>query len=168
MTPKRIVYFLCFLVVIIAFNNCSGGFTAIDVVDIASTSSQCREKIVQKAASLAVAPELCENPINYQCDLRHFRPGVGSETSQAVYCVNVAGMGEACIPVNIFNYDTSAQQKDAEAAQMVEGGSYNRDEVSCVNTQVTTRGISMIQAEGNTVSSTLETAIDSCRQRSRQ
>jgi len=169
MPLKRIIYALLFLAAVVAFNNCSGGFVALDPVDASGASSQCREKIINKAqATMSIDPSLCENPANYQCDLRHFRKGVGNESSQAQKCTDIAGIGEACVTVATFNYDTSAQQKEAEASQLVEGGSYNRDEVSCINTKVTTRNIAMIQAEGSTLAETLEKTIEGCRQRSRQ
>lgn len=117
---------------------------------------------------MSIEPALCETPANYQCDVRHFRKGVGAETSQGKECADIAGLGETCVNVSIFNYDTTDQQKEAEASQLIEGGSYNRDEVSCINTKITTRNIAMIQAEGSTLVEALEKTIESCRQRSRQ
>jgi hypothetical protein len=152
---------------VVAFNNCSNNFTLVESVE--NLSSLCRSKLVAKAEALtSIDPALCENPANYQCDIRHFRKGVGTETSQAQECANIAGMGEACVSAAIYNYDTTDQQKEADASQLVEGGSYNRDEVSCINTKITTRNIAMIQAEGSTLAETLEKTIESCRQRSRQ
>ncbi|MNY44176.1 hypothetical protein D3C86_1791810 [compost metagenome] len=117
---------------------------------------------------MSIDPALCESPANYQCDVRHFRKGVGIETSHTQECANIAGMGEACVSVAVYNYDTTGQQQEAEASQLVEGGSYNRDEVSCINTKITTRDIAMVQAEGSTFAETLEKTIEGCRQRSRQ
>ena len=168
MTPKWMVYSLMALTTTVAFNNCSGGFTAIDTTDLSTASSQCREKIKNKVTDVAMDPALCESPLNYQCDVRHFRKGVGNEAGQAVHCTDIAGLGETCVAVNIFNYDTTAQQKTATAAELVEGGSYNRDEVSCINTQIISRNIAMIQSEGDSFASTLEKTIENCRQRSRQ
>ena len=169
MTLKRIFYALLFLITVVAFNNCSNNFTLVESLTVASESTQCRAKLVEKAQALmSIDPAVCENPANYQCDVRHFRKGVGAGTSQAQQCANIAGMGEACVSVAIYNYDTTDQQQEAEASQLVEGGSYNRDEVSCINTKITTRNIAMIQAEGNTLAETLEKTIEGCRQRSRQ
>jgi hypothetical protein len=167
MTPKRILYAILFLVTVVAFNNCSNNFSLIESVE--TLSSLCRSKLVAKAeATMAIDPVLCESPANYQCDVRHFRKGVGTATSQANQCANIAGIGEACVSVAVYNYDTTGQQQEAEPSQLVEGGSYNRDEVSCINTKITTRNIAMIQAEGSTFADTLEKTIESCRQRSRQ
>ena len=169
MTPKRILYALLFVITVVAFNNCSNNFTLVEALNVSSASSQCRAKIVEKAqAQMVIDPALCENSANYQCDVRHFRKGVGHATAQDQQCVNIAGLGETCVSVSIYNYDTTAQQKEAEAIQLLEGGSYNRDEVSCINTKITTRNIAMIQAEGASLAETLEKTIESCRQRSRQ
>lgn len=167
MTLKRIVYAILFLVTVVAYNNCSNNFKLVESVE--NLSSLCRTKIVEKAQALmSIDPGLCELPTYYQCDVRHFRKGVGNETSQKQECANIAGMGEACVTVAVYNYDTSEQQKDAEPSQLVEGGSYNRDEVSCINTKITTRDIAVIQAEGSTLVEALEKAVEGCRQRSRQ
>jgi hypothetical protein len=154
---------------VVAFNNCSNNFTFVDPNSVVDLSSQCRTKLIAKAAAqMSIDPAACEIPANYQCDVRHFRKGVGTQTSQAQKCTDVAGIGETCVNVAVFNYDTTGQQQQAEASQLVEGGSYNRDEVSCINTKITTRNIAMIQAEGSTLAETLEKTIESCRQRSRQ
>ena len=154
---------------VVAYNNCSNNFSLKDSIDLVDLSSQCRTKIVAKAQALmSIDPAVCELPANYQCDVRHFRKGVGTEASQGKECADIAGVGEACVNVAIFNYDTTAQQQEAEPSQLVEGGSYNRDEVSCINTKITTRNIAMIQAEGSTLVDALEKTIEGCRQRSRQ
>lgn len=168
MSLKRVVYGLLFLVTVVAYNNCSSQFSLLESIQTSTASSQCRQAIVAKAASIPVDFNLCENPANYSCDIRHFRKGVGSVSSKAQQCANIAGMGEACVPVNIFNYDMTSQQETAAADELVEGGSYNRDEVSCINTKVKTRDIATIQEEGNTLAETLERTIEVCRQRSRQ
>lgn len=169
MAPKRILYALMFVAIVVAFNNCSNNFTLLDPDGLGSLSSLCREKIVAKAsAQMSIDPAQCEIPANYQCDVRHFRKGAGHGTSQSLECASIAGLGDACVSVAVYNYDTTAQQKDADASQLVEGGSYNRDEVSCINTKITTRNIPVIQSEGSTFAETLEKAIESCRQRSRQ
>lgn len=169
MAPKRILYALLFVATVVAFNNCSNEFTLLDPNGLGSLSSLCREKLVAKAsAQMTIDPAQCELPANYQCDVRHFRKGVGSATSQSQECANIAGLGDICVSVATYNYDTTAQQQDADASQLVEGGSYNRDEVSCINTKVTTGNIPVIQAEGSNFAETLEKAIETCRQRSRQ
>lgn len=164
-----IVTTIFFAISVIAFNNCSStGFNAVgESINLAS--SQCRTKIMNSAkAELFLDGSLCENAANYSCDLRHFRQGVGTARSQQTLCQQVAGIGEACVPVSVYNFDTSAQQQSAEASQLVEGGSYNRDEASCINTQVVAQQIPVIQEEGSTVAEALERSIASCRQRSRQ
>lgn len=154
----------------VAFNNCSGGFTAIDPVDQIEASSQCRTKIINssKAIVTAMDPAVCEKAENYQCDLRHFRKGVGSDHQENHQCADIAGMGETCVAVSVYNYDTTAQQLVADASQLIEGGSYNRDEVSCINTKVVSHQIALVQAEGNDLATALEKTIEGCRQRSRQ
>lgn len=164
-----IVTTIFFAISVIAFNNCSS--TGFNVVENAlnSASSQCRAKIMNSAkAELFLDGSLCENAANYACDLRHFRKGVGMARSQQTICQQIAGVGEACVPVSVYNFDTSDQQQTAEASQLVEGGSYNRDEASCINTQIVAQQIPVIQEEGSSVADALERSIASCRQRSRQ
>lgn len=134
----------------------------------ASSSSQCRTKIINAAKSQAlIDPSVCENPANYQCDLRRFRLAIGHETTSEHQCSNIAGIGEVCVNVVIYNFDTSEQLKTAEVAEAFEGGAYNRDEAVCINTQVTAQGIVVVQGEGPTVTDALEKSIESCRQRNR-
>lgn len=109
----------------------------------------------------------CESAANYACDLRHFRRGVGQATEQKTSCTSIAGIGDACVAVTVYNYDTTAQQRTADAIELAEGGAYNRDEASCINTQIKIQNISVIQEEGSTVAEALERSIASCRQRSR-
>lgn len=165
-----IVSTIFFAISVIAFNNCSStGFNAVENSINLASSSQCRTKIMNSAkAELFQDGALCENAANYACDLRHFRKGVGSAHSQETSCQQIAGLGEACVAVSVYNFDTSAQQQTAEASQLVEGGSYNRDEASCINTQVIAQQVPVIQEEGSTVAEALERSIASCRQRSRQ
>lgn len=153
----------------IAFNNCSStGFNLAENA-INSASSLCRTKIIASAkAEIFNGGALCENAANYACDLRHFRKGVGTARSQEKTCTNIAGLGETCVPVSVYNFDTSAQQQTADASELVEGGAYNRDEVSCINTQIISQQVPVVQEEGSTVAEALERSIASCRQRSRQ
>lgn len=155
---------------VIAFNNCSSAGFNVPQSSLSSASSQCRAKIMNSAkAELFQDDALCEKAANYSCDLRHFRKGVGTLRSQQTICQQIAGIGEACVPVSIYNFDTTVQQQTAEAAQLVEGGAYNRDEATCINTQVMAQPqIPAIQEEGSSVAEALERSIASCRQRSRQ
>lgn len=162
-----VVFSIFITISVIAFNNCSSkGFNAIDgATNLAS--AQCRTKMMASAkADLFKDTSLCDNTANYQCDLRHFRNGVGYAQVRDTVCVNLSDVGETCVPVNVFNFDTSAQQQTASADELIEGGSYNRDEVSCINTQITTQQIPVIQEEGASVAEALERSIASCRQRS--
>lgn len=154
---------------VIAFNNCSStGFNAGENA-LNSASSQCRTKIMNSAkAELFGDGSLCENAANYACDLRHFRKGVGTARAQQTLCSQVAGLGEACVPVAVYNFDTALQQQGAEADQLVEGGAYNRDEASCINTQIVSQQVPVIQEDGSSVAEALERSVASCRQRSRQ
>jgi hypothetical protein len=171
MTRAGIVFAILFSTSVVAFNNCAGnGFNAPGALDSAGLgSSQCRTKVISSAKTeLFSNPSLCESAANYQCDLRRFRKGVGTEQKHDIQCAQIAGIGEACIPVVTYNFDTTTQQQTAEASELIEGGSYNRDEVSCINTQITSQHIALIQVEGASVPETLEKSIETCRQRSRQ
>jgi len=169
MTRFAIIFGILSFISLLAFNNCSGGFKMENPAGVSSSSSsQCRTKVINAAKSQALSdPSLCENPGNYQCDLRRFRQGIGQETTSEKHCSNVAGMSEACVPVIIYNFDTTEQLKMAEATDVIEGGAYNRDEASCINTKITSQGIVVVQGEASTVSDALEKSIESCRQRNR-
>jgi hypothetical protein len=164
-----IVFGILFAISMIAFNNCSSkGFDIPAAESSNSTSSQCRTKIISSAkAEIYSTPSLCESAANYQCDLRRFRKNIGSGKKQEIQCAQIAGFGEACVPVVVYNFDTTIQQESAEARDLVEGGAYNRDEVSCINTQITSQNIALIQTEGSSVAETLEKSFETCRQRSR-
>jgi hypothetical protein len=169
MTRFAILFGILSFISLLAFNNCSGGFKMENPAGVsASSSSQCRTKVINAAKSQALPDaSVCENPANYQCDLRRFRMAVGHERTSEQQCSNIAGMGEVCINVIIYNFDTSEQSKSAEASEVFEDGAYNRDEAVCINTQVTTQGILVVQGEGSSVTEALEKSIESCRQRNR-
>ncbi|WP_413290438.1 hypothetical protein [Bdellovibrio sp. HCB337] len=156
-------------IAVVAFNNCSKGFNADTSGILNSASAQCRAKVMTSAKSeeLQKNPSLCEDASFYQCDVRRFRPGVGTEQSQGRQCLNIAGLGEACVNVVTYNFDTFNQQQDAEAQDLVEGGAYNRDEASCIHTQIKSRDIAFIHGEGSNLNSAFESALENCRQRSR-
>ncbi len=164
---RWIIYAILFGVSVIAFNNCSGGFEVLE--SVGRVSAQCLQKLrTSQKLNGSFDPVICENPENYQCDIRRFRKGVGHQTQQDQQCADIAGIGETCVAVTTFNFDTSQQEIFAEPADLVEGGSYNRDEISCMNTQITDHKIAVVQAEGSRLVDTLESTILNCRARSRQ
>lgn len=171
MTMARwgLIFSVMFGICMLAFNNCSNGFRIDEPLAGSTTAnSQCRQKIMSAAKSEIIKnASLCESPVNYHCDLRRFRPGVGTATTQEVQCPTLAGLGEACISVTVYNFDTSRQLASAETRDSNEGGSYNRDEASCINTQITSQHVALIQAEGDSVNEAFEKSLELCRQRSR-
>lgn len=168
MTRWGLLFSVLGIIAMVAFNNCSNGFNA-DTSMATLMSAQCRTKLVNSAKSedLENNPALCEDASFYQCDLRRFRPGVGEGQSQGRQCLNVAGLGEACINVVTYLFDTQSQQQSAEAIDLVEGGAYNRDEVSCIHTQIKNRDIAFVHGEGSTLNEAFEKSLENCRQRSR-
>ncbi|MBC7369984.1 MAG: hypothetical protein H7326_00360 [Bdellovibrionaceae bacterium] len=152
----------------VAFNNCSGKFVAKNALgSINNSSSQCIQKM---RSSLKVSdfsePSMCEEAANYHCDQRRFRPEITNAQTQSVQCTKIAGVGDACITVTTYDYNTQQLQQSASAEEMVEGGSYNRDEVTCINTKITRQEVALIQVEGSNVADVLEKTVEQCRQRS--
>jgi hypothetical protein len=169
MTRVGLVFLIFFVISTLAYNNCAGGkFETINAIGglANGASAQCREKIRSAAkASLTIDPQLCETAANYRCDLRHFRPEVSNGGAETKLCGTINA--EACVPVQVYNYNTAAQQADAAAEDKAEGGSYNRDEAVCINTQILQQQVAVIQTEGSSVEAALEAALNECRQRSR-
>jgi hypothetical protein len=166
---KRLSIAAFFALAILAYNNCSNSqFEPLSSLGLNnSASSQCRTKMLEAAKSALVTDaSLCEAATNYQCDLRRFRPEPGLDRAQNVECLNIPGMVQACVPVTTYSYNTSLQQQGADPADLAEGGAYNRDEATCINTRITSQKISLIQTEGSTVQQALEQAVTQCRQRS--
>lgn len=168
MTRVGIFIGLFFVITTIAFNNCSGEFEALDASRLVnSSSSQCLEKI---RSSFKVSdfgpPSVCDEPANYHCDQRRFRPATKDGKAHAIECSNIAGIGEACITVDTYTFNTSQQRRTASAEDLVEGGAYNRDEVTCINTKITSQRVALIQDEGSNVTNALEKTVEQCRQRS--
>lgn len=163
------VYFsLFFAITVIAYNNCGGKFEVAEGVSLAS-SAQCRAKIMNSAKASAALndPSICEDAANYRCDIRHFRPEVISGKFENRQCSIIAGMGETCVPVTNYNYNTASQLQQADASAIVEGGAYNRDEATCIHTKITSQNIALIQEEGSSITEALEKSIEQCRRRSR-
>lgn len=158
-----VVFSLC----VVGFNNCSGGFQTTEPLDLSTSSVQCKDQVIASAKPELFTLDLCENIANYHCDQRVFRPGVGGQLTHEHVCTNLVDQGEACVPVTFYRYDTQIQQQNAEPEDLIEGGAYNRDEVVCFNTKMTKHNISLVQAEGASVSEALEKNLASCRQRSR-
>ena len=155
---------LCLMMII--FNNCSPGFQILDpaTVDVASLSAQCRQKIQNDA----VLPEfdadlVCEDFRHYQCDQRSFRPGLTSGSQMEHVCLVLAGVGQTCLDVKTFRFDTTPNRDVAEATDFHEGGSYNRDEVVCFHDQIKSQNVPLIEGEGTSVAEALEKTIQSCR-----
>ncbi len=167
---RAVLYLSIFFTIsTIAYNNCAGGkFEATGGLNIASASAQCRQKIM---ASSKISPELdpsiCERGENYQCDIRHFRPNVAAGKFYDNHCLNITNFGKACVAINTYNYNTSTQLQKSEAPDLSEGAPYNRDEASCINTQITNHDIALIQGDGATLEEALYATIEQCRQRSR-
>jgi hypothetical protein len=168
MTRVGIYLAIFFVIAVVAFNNCAGKFEAVSALNsFSNASAQCRQKIAAAAKIADIADAtVCEHSGNYQCDWRRFRPDVNPGKSQETRCVNIAGLGDTCVPVVIYNYNTRAQQQSAVADEMVEGGAYNRDEASCINTQIVSQRVALIQAEGSSLEQALENTVEQCRRRS--
>src|SRR5437868_13253324 len=111
------IYLAIFTVIsTLAFNNCAGGkFETLNATNlVSSASAQCRQKIMATVKVSEISdPSACESAANYQCDLRRFRPEVPSGKSTRRHCVSIAGLGDICIPVDVYNYNTRAQQQQS-------------------------------------------------------
>lgn len=167
MVRAGIILGVLFSISFIAFNNCSGGFKfAPPATSAQSASSQCRLKLIQEAKSQPLPdPTVCENAANYHCDVRRFRRDVGQEQKNLLQCPAAFGRREFCISVTLYNFDTTTQLAQASLEESLEGGAYNRDEVSCLNTRVLVKGIAVVTAEGADLRDALEKAITGCRER---
>jgi len=152
---------------LIAFNNCSGGFKyEPPATSIQNASSQCRRKLMQEAKTQPLPdPTLCENAANYHCDVRRFRRNVGHEPRRITQCPGVFGRRDFCLSVTVYNFDTTTQLVQAPPEEGLDGGAYNRDEVSCLNTRVLVNGIAVMTAEGADLRDALEKTITECRER---
>lgn len=167
MNLARVFSGVFILIVLVAFNNCSGGFHAENSIAVLnSTTSQCRLQTIHQAKTSPLSdPSVCEKEAHYRCDFRSFRPQRRPAEIREIQCLTLHEREDFCVPVVTFNYDTSAQSLVAEPEDLMEGGAYNRDEVSCYNTEVKVKDIAVIQGEGDTLLEALEKSIGSCLRR---
>lgn len=159
---KTIFFFILASISAVAFVNCSQFEVG---SKLASISAQCVADTREKGVPSFDVASVCEQPANYVCDRRIFRPGVGNSRKAEKPCLEVAGLGSACITTNVFTYDTEPNRNEpgTDASAMEPGGTYNHEEVQCANMAVKSGHISLINAEAESLPAALEAAVQRCR-----
>ena len=151
-------------VMIVGFQNC-GQFSAQSVRE--SVSSLCSQEAITKLRALAsLAPVegvRCDEPSEFRCVQRVFRPGVGHAKTTSLECLDPA----TCLEVERMNFDTSvAKSTEHDAAAFDEGGEYNHDVFECLHSKARTKGISILVFEGASLREAFEGVKKSCTERS--
>ncbi len=153
-------------VTLFGFSNC--GTYEPSLLAITDLSSQtCTAQTRQKIA-VDFSLSICEDISNFECERRIFRPGISSGQSKEVECFSIGRKSDVCVDVAENRFDTEAARQGSDPQSFEEGGEYNHEEIQCWNTQIQWQSISLIQAEANTLSEALSSAIERCNARGAQ
>lgn len=149
----------------VGFNNCSPSFS-LSTNAVRAFASKCNPSykgVSTDLSSLDLA-RTCGEIANYQCDVREFRPGIGSSTVTEPTCLSTP-LGQKCLSVTITRFDTSSNRSlpSVPSDAFNEGGSLNYSESSCFNRMVLIDGISAFHSEAATLEEALSDVIEKCQ-----
>ena len=163
MRATTLLLFPIATVLVVGFVNCSQ--FEVSPLALHSLNAQCVADLRKTAVPAFDTASVCDEPANYVCDHRIFKPGISTTRRYEKPCLDLPGLGRACVLTNVFLYDTEANRSEVglEPGAMEPGGIYNHEEVQCANTAVRSGPVSLINAEAETLQAALQAAYDQCR-----
>lgn len=143
-------------------------FETVNEAAVASTSCVTKLRSLDPA-SLAlesrVDDRLCTEMTSYTCEKRIFGPDVSNRDSLVTECGSAENQS-LCVSVRLLEFNTRAARDAQNESEFLPGGEYNRTEIQCTNRASQYKNVSLIQADGESVFSALNSTIQKCHQRS--
>ncbi len=143
----------------VSYTNCS---TFVPSAEFVGLSSLCAAELRAKPVAPFDSASICEPVENYQCNLRVFRPGIESKNTSEVICVDRDG-DRSCVQTSIHSFDTERNRADSSPEDFAEGGAYNSEEATCVNTKIKNNNVTVFVGESSNISDAFAKAVQSCR-----
>jgi hypothetical protein len=143
----------------VSYTNCS---TFVPSGEFIGMSSLCAAELRAKPVAPFDSASICEPAENYQCNLRIFRPGLEEKNTSEVICVDLDN-GRSCVRTTVISFNTERAREGAEPEDFDEGGSYNHEEATCVNTRIKNSNVTVFSGESSNIPEALARAVQSCR-----
>lgn len=128
-------------------------------------SATCIEKVRSNTQLARIDDRLCNEMTAYTCEKRIYSPTVSNRDSLSSECGST-GQQSTCVAVRTLEFNTSVARDGQNENEFLDGGEYNRTDISCANKGIKYQNANVISADGKDVFSALNAAIAKCHERS--